>query len=115
MGGSGFFYGKICSFEIVSIFCKILSNKYLNGVNGYKVQSKKTGFTDKWIFLSAAGYRGNTNLYDAGSRGYYWSNRLHIDLKTAQTAWLLGFYSDTYSAAFYITRFAGLSVRPVRP
>ena len=87
----------------------------LNGVNGYKVQSNKSGFTDKWIFLPAAGYRYDTDLSGVGSCGYYWSNLLHFDLRTAQTAWLLGFYSDRYSAAFTTTRFAGLSVRPVRP
>ena len=29
----------------------------IDGVNGYKVQSKKSGYSDKWIFLPAAGYR----------------------------------------------------------
>jgi len=29
----------------------------VNEVNGYKVQSKKSGFTDNWIFLPAAGYQ----------------------------------------------------------
>ena len=42
-----------------------------NGVKGYKVTSKKNGNS---IFLPAAGYRYNDNLYDAGSSGRFWSS-----------------------------------------
>ena len=41
----------------------------IDGVNGYKVQSKKSGYTDNWIFLPAAGYRLDTILYSVGSDG----------------------------------------------
>ena len=49
----------------------------MNGVNGYKVVSKKSGYAGNWIFLPAAGYRGGTALYRVGSYGYYWSSSLN--------------------------------------
>ncbi len=42
------------------------------GVNGYKV----IGNNGNSIFLPAAGYRRNENLYNAGSKGYYWSSTI---------------------------------------
>ena len=83
-----------------------------NGVNGYKVTSKKSGYTNKSIFLPAAGYRNGSSLYRAGSYGYYWSSSLSTDYPSS--AYGLYFYSggvdwDTYS------RYYGLSVRPVCP
>lgn len=45
-----------------------------NGVNGYKVTSKKNGNS---IFLPAAGSRDDSSLYNAGSRGFYMSSSLN--------------------------------------
>ncbi|MCQ2194044.1 MAG: fibrobacter succinogenes major paralogous domain-containing protein [Paludibacteraceae bacterium] len=47
-----------------------------SGVNGRLGTSKKNGAT---IFLPAAGYRGGTDLNDAGYYGYYWSSSLNED------------------------------------
>ena len=44
-----------------------------NGVNGYKVTSKKNG---NYIFLPATGSRDCDDLYDAGSNCFYWSSSL---------------------------------------
>lgn len=48
-----------------------------NGVNGYRVTSNKEGYTDKSIFLPAAGYRYDSSLHYAGSDGFYWSSSLY--------------------------------------
>ena len=48
----------------------------IDGVNGYKVQSKKPGYTDNWIFLPAAGVRYGGGLSSVGSDCYYWSSSL---------------------------------------
>ena len=49
----------------------------LNNVVGRKFTSRKPGYTEKWIFLPASGYRdgnnGATDVRYAGSSGYYWS------------------------------------------
>ena len=81
-----------------------------NGINGYKVTSNKAGYTDKFIFLPAAGYRNGSGLYDVGSFGYYWSSSLDEDYSSV--AWDLDFGSD-YHGLYYYDRFSGLSVRPV--
>ena len=51
----------------------------VNGVNGYKVTSKKKGYTNKSIFLPAAGYRDDADLKSADSYGDYWSRSLNTD------------------------------------
>ena len=47
-----------------------------NGVKGRLFTSKKNG---KSLFLPAAGYRWDSNLYLVGSDGNYWSSSLYTD------------------------------------
>jgi len=84
----------------------------LNGTNGYKVQSKKLGYTDKWIFLPAAGYRNGSDFVDVGSYGYYWSSSLTTVYPSY--AYYLRFNSS-YVNWNGSNRNDGLSVRPVCP
>ncbi len=77
-----------------------------NGVNGYKVTSKKNGNS---IFLPAAGYRSNSNLSRAGSFGYYWSSSLSTS--NSDGAYYLDFLSSGVDWDYY--RCSGLPVRPV--
>lgn len=82
----------------------------LNGIKGYIVQSKKTGYTDNWIFLPAAGIRYDTILNYVGYYGFFWSSSLRSDFPIS--AWNLdinsgGVYTD------YDGRSLGQSVRPV--
>ena len=67
----------------------------IDGINGFKVQSKKSGYTDNWIFLSS---------------GDYWSSSLNTDSPYEAS------YMILYSSGFYRSsrfRYYGLSVRPV--
>ena len=82
----------------------------IDGVNGYKVQSKKSGYTDNWIFLPAAGYRSFDNLYDVGSYGRYWSSSLNT--VNPLYAYHMCFYSGSFGRG-YNSRYYGQSVRPV--
>ena len=82
----------------------------INGVFGRKVTSTKTGYTDKWIFLPAAGIRQETILKKAGSYGYYWSSSLAAVLQAA--AYDMYFGSDQVGRDG-TNRYFGLSVRPV--
>lgn len=84
----------------------------LNSVNGYKVQSKKPGYTDKWIFLPATGYRSLLNVDDVGSYGTYWSSSLYIGFPVK--AYYLNFSSSGVGWRDD-GRFYGQSVRPVCP
>ena len=85
-------------------------NTTFGGVAGYKVTSKKAGYTDKYIFLPAVGYRLGTVVDDAGSLGYYWSSSLYAD--DPRSAYGLYYFSE-YKVWNYYDRFYGFTVRPV--
>lgn len=84
-----------------------------NGVNGYKVTSNRAGYTDKFIFLPAAGYRIHDYLLDDGYLGRYWSSSLNEVL--SYRAWNLYFTSGSRYLHNSLRRYDGLSVRPVLP
>ena len=79
-----------------------------NGVNGYRVTSNKEGYTDKSIFLPAAGCRLDSSLGNAGSRGCYWSSSLYTSSNVAY-----GLLFTSSSVHRYNNRYYGQSVRPV--
>ena len=83
----------------------------LNGVKGMKVTSNKEGYTNKWIFLPAAGDRGGTSLFNAGSYGFSWSSSLHTYYPFY--AYNVYFNSDIVDWGNYYGRCGGQSVRPV--
>ena len=81
----------------------------IDGVNGYKVQSKKSGYTDNWLFLPAAGYLEH-NRFDVGSYGYYWSSSLLTGLP--YEPWYL-YFNSNYVDRNHFGVNIGRSVRPV--
>ncbi len=80
----------------------------LNGVNGYKVESKTNG---NYIFLPAAGRRNDTYLSNAGSNGNYWSSSHYASLPGY--AFSLCF-SSSNAYTTNNNRYYGCSVRAVR-
>ncbi len=80
----------------------------LNGMNGYRVTSKKD--TSKSIFLPAAGFRVSSHLYGIGSQGYYKSSSLVED--EVNSAHGLYFKADDYYTGINF-RYGGETVRPV--
>ena len=64
------------------------------------------------LFLPAAGYRDNSNLYDAGSFSYYWSSSLNT--ADPDCAKHFGSNSDYYGVDYNGRRY-GYAVRAVRP
>lgn len=79
-----------------------------NGKNGYEVKGKNGNS----LFLPAAGFRGGTALYFAGSGGYYWSSSL--DTAYPDGGRYLYFYSGGVSPDDWYGRQVGQSVRAVR-
>ena len=79
------------------------------GVNGYRVVSKIQGFTDKSIFLPAAGYYldGLTAHVGANGQGIYWSS----SILTKDNPLIA--YCQVGDAFNYLYRYYGFSVRPV--
>ena len=80
-----------------------------NGVDGYKVTSKKDGYTDKSIFLPAAGNR--LGSYIVSSEGNYWSRSLYV---RSQYACCFYFISDIVFMTTNHYRCEGYSVRAVQ-
>ena len=82
-----------------------------NGVRGYKVTSKKSGYTNKSIFLPAAGCRYESSLHGAGDRVNYWSSSLFAGISyEALNLWPA---STNFVQRYYYYRCYGESVRPV--
>ena len=82
-----------------------------NGVAGRLVKGKTTGYTDKSIFLPAAGYGSGASLYSSGSHGDYWSSTPYSDYSLS--AWGLYFSSSNFYRHDR-NRSNGRSVRAVR-
>ena len=80
-----------------------------NGVNGYKVTSKKNGNS---IFLPAAGFRSGSSLSSVGSSGGYWPSSLDTIYTYSDCAFFLGFGSSNVGLNGN-SRYYGRSVRAV--
>ena len=80
------------------------------GVSGMIVTSNKPGYTDKSIFLPAAGDIYDSELRNVGSSGYYWSSSLKTD--TPDYAYYVYFNSRNVRW-FDNYRHVGKSIRPV--
>ncbi len=83
-----------------------------NGVNGRLF----TGPNGNRVFLPAAGYRSNGELYGEGSFGDYWSSSLYegYPFYNLNNVYCLAFYSDNDILIYGGGRNAGRTVRPVR-
>src|SRR5574344_2226799 len=66
-----------------------------NGVNGYKITSKKTGYESNSIFLPAAGYLKDSKLTNQGTDGGYLSG---------------DYYSSGSSVGYYFYLFSSSSI-----
>ena len=80
------------------------------GVAGIIVTSNISGYTDKSIFLPAAGRRNGARLNGAGSNGRYWSSSLISDLPYGACG--VNFLSGDVGMGSG-GRYCGRSVRPV--
>lgn len=83
----------------------------INGVSGYKVTSKKAGYTDKWIFIPAAGWRSTSSLSYDGEYGFYWTSSLYT--VTPYRSYEICFYSSYIYSEHYDDRCDGRTIRPV--
>ncbi|MBR6550771.1 MAG: InlB B-repeat-containing protein [Paludibacteraceae bacterium] len=80
----------------------------LNGRNGYKVTSNKTGFTDRSIFLPCE--------RTSNTVGYYWSSENQMGNNNADCASCLHFNNSTIEITWKVQyRYHGYSIRPVCP
>ena len=81
-----------------------------NGVTGYRIYGKKSGYTGNSIFIPAAGYRSYGSKYLVGTVGYYWSSGVY---STCYQAYVMGFSGSEPGGFTARSRCEGLFVRPV--
>ena len=87
-----------------------VTNYNSTGVNGYLFTSKRGGYTGRSIFLPAAGFSVDTNLYPFDS-GNYWSSSLYVDY--TPDAYGFAFDESTPAELTWVDRWYGMSIRPV--
>lgn len=94
-------------------YCKSeWTDNYKNtGVAGRIVTGVTEGYTDKSIFLPAAGRGYQGNFGGAGSEGVYWSST--PDSGSNVLAWHIYIKSDEFKTAHNFYRSDGFTVRPV--
>ncbi len=78
----------------------------VNGILGYRVQSKVEGYTDKWIFLPSTGIRQLFSYLNL-EFGLYWSS-MRKDTSEASTAYCL---ENNKLVSSY--RYSAMPIRPV--
>ena len=79
---------------------------------GYRVTSRKAGYTDKSIFLPAAGYYRGCSIEGADTSGYYWSSTRNRPF--ADRAICLYFIPTFIGIGNNGFRNGGFTIRPVR-
>ena len=83
----------------------------VDGIPGCRVTSKKEGYTDRSIFLPAAGYYRAHAIEGAGSSGYYWSSTRNVPF--ADRALCLYFIPNFIGIGNNGFRNGGFTIRPV--
>lgn len=84
-----------------------------NEVYGMRFTSRKNGYTNKSIFIPAAGEFFGSSLQNEGSRGYIWSSSLN-STNFPNLSHFLYIYSDGRMRD-HSSRCNGFSIRPVCP
>ena len=83
-----------------------------NGINGYMITSKRSGYENQSIFLPLAGCRLESNLYGEDTFGCYWSSML-----TSYNPYFAQYlyFNSSNQLIYNYSRFYGRSVRSVCP
>lgn len=81
----------------------------VNGVYGRRITSKISGYTDKSIFLPAAGCGNNADLSYSGTNGFYWSSSADI---ANNKAYNMDFTQSAINVRSNIRKY-GYLIRPV--
>ena len=83
----------------------------VNGIKGYRVVSIVPGYTDKSIFLPAAGYYVSSELNYMGEYGHYLSSEVDPSSESNDVSYLL--FKSTGNGNGSGDRVVGRSIRPV--
>ncbi len=102
--------------EIIELVenCDIEYNATENGVLGVRFTSKVSGYTDKSIFIPAAGYKQD-NLVVSPNDTYIWSSTVAQGFYQFAMS-LFACNTETYQNQYFVTgnyRYIGMNIRPV--
>ncbi len=87
----------------------------VNGVRGYRITSRVSGYTNRSIFLPAAGFIDDWGTKSVGSYGCYWLNSVESSYGM-DTSYACSFgIKSEYAKLSCSSRCIGLTVRPVYP
>ena len=87
----------------------------VNGVRGYRITSRVSGYTNRSIFLPAAGFIDDWGTKSVGSYGCYWLNSVESSYGM-DTSYACSFgIKSEYAKLSCSSRRIGLTVRPVYP
>lgn len=84
----------------------------VNGINGYKVTSKKTGHTDSSIFLPAAGGCGYLYFSNLGESARYWASTMNLATRERNADFL--FFNESGAELSNGVKYLGQPIRPVK-
>lgn len=82
-----------------------------NGVPGYKVTSRKSGYTANSIFLPANGMKSGSSVSDGGTVGNYWTSSISAGYPYYAIS---PFFDSSNKNSDNCYRYFGLGVRPVQ-
>jgi len=82
----------------------------MNGKKGYKVTSKKFGYTNNWIFLPFTGTYNGSIHYEPDTVGLYWSSTVYQTMSNNAFCAYIGY--GMYTTSIYF-RYYGFPVRGV--
>lgn len=83
----------------------------LYGKEGVKIMSPIEGYTDRWIFIPAAGYKSGSSLIRYGSCAGFWTSILETDSPTKAGVFLR--QNNSSNEAYDSSRCDGFPIRPV--
>lgn len=79
---------------------------------GMTLTSKVTGYTDKSVFFPAVGFISNTNVWETGRIGRYWSSSYQT-YNGEKYGVLLGFSDGSVAVSGSSSLYHGMALRPV--
>lgn len=84
----------------------------VNGIKGYKVTSKKAGYTNSSIFLPAAGGCGYLYFSMLGESARYWASTMNLATRTRNADYL--YFNESRAELSNGVKYLGQPIRPVK-
>ena len=105
---------ELCNTKFTTCTWYPKGNTEFNGIEGIKIQSLMSGYTDRYIFIPAAGSRNDFEICELGEYVYFWTNATNYPNRVSPNAAYVYAKDNGYiGLSFGALRCAGMSIRPV--